>query len=134
LLSRIRAFFRDIRTWHEDHETAWAQCRTPGHDGLTLFQRDCERRVLAALEARGLSLSNRRIEELRGSGDEDTEPMIVGEIPVLGAKLWIYADQTDITTQTEELRLEEWDTKTPAEHFAAVEEFVLSLPRVEGAA
>jgi hypothetical protein len=58
----------------------------------------------------------------------EAERFIVAEVPGLSATVWIYFDQTDIRAPTRELRLEEWATKTPEDHYRLVREFVASLP------
>ena len=128
-----------------EHEAAWAGFTDPDPSGLSQLQRECERRLAEVLASRGLSLRNRRIEE------DPLEPyqapsttrearnrgcMIVADMPELGAEVWISGDQTDISSPSDELRLEEWDTKTPDEHYETVVSFVRSLPLIadEGAA
>ena len=141
MLSRVRRWFHDVRSWNAEHRAAWATCTDPGADGFTPLQRECERRLAEVLASRGLLLLNRRIEadplgpyQAPSSTGEAQTPgcMVVAEITELGATVWLYRDQTDIRTSSKELRLEEWDTKTPEQHYDAVVAFVGSLPLVSG--
>jgi len=110
------------------HEARWAGFVDAKHDGLTELQHECERRLVEELASRGLSLQNRRIEPDLGPNRD--ESMVVAEVPELEAQIWFYPDQTDISTPKQNLRLEEWDTKTPEEHFETVVSFIRSLQAV----
>ncbi len=116
-------------TQRASHEARWAGFVDVRPDGLTELQRECERRLAEELASRGLSLRNRRIES--DVGPNRDESMIIAEVPELDARVWLYPDQTDIVTPQKKLRLEEWDTLTPEEHFETVVSFVSSVQVVK---
>ena len=121
MLERIRHFIRSQRDWHASHKKAWASRSTPGPDGLTLFQSECERVIVKALASRGLALSDRQI-------DPESKEFVTAAVPEIGVALWIYSDQTEIRSPGESLNLEAWDTKNPEEHYDRVADFVARLP------
>ena len=135
MLSRLRQWFRDVGTYNTRHREAWSGLTDVAADGYSPFQHDCERRLTGALSLRGFELRNRRIEpDALQPGFAPTAEAglpgctIVAEVRELRAQIWLSCDQTMISTPTAELNLEEWDTRTPAEHYAMVEEFVANLP------
>lgn len=128
MLERIKHWFGSFSTSRAEHEAAWSAVREPGPDGFSAHQRDCERELQAALELRGLSLQNRRVELVRPTLKDPKEALVYAEVPQLGAEIWVSASQTDIDTPGKSLRLEEWDCRTPAEHVRIVRDFVESLP------
>ena len=129
MLKRLRAWLDKNRKWNEEHRRTWEGVTDPGPDGLSPFQRDTEALVRAALRERGLELAGRELVRTEG----DAENYIVADIPRLAAKIWIYRDQTDVVTPTSELRLEEWDARTPDEHRARVIDFIRCLQASEDA-
>jgi hypothetical protein len=70
-----------------------------------------------------LTITSREIVRTRGG----VEDHIVAEVLELEAKMWIYRDQTDVVTPKAQLRLEEWDARTPEAHRAKVVAFLDSL-------
>ena len=122
MLGKVLAWLTEQRQWNADHKRAWAGAAEPGPDGLSRLQRDTEAAVRALLKERGLDLVNREL--VRTGGPED---YIVADVPALQAKVWIYSDQTDVETPTADLRLEEWDARTPEEHLEKVLAFLRSL-------
>jgi hypothetical protein len=134
MLERIRKYLRDAKRAKAEHESAWAHVLSTRPDDSTPFQAECLRRVEAVLESRGLELSNRR----SGVADVPWEPasqlLVFADVPVLGAELWFYKDQTNISAPEREFRLEHYDVRDPSEYYERLESFVLSLPLVEGAA
>ncbi len=126
MLSRIRRFVRDEKQWHSDHRSSWSGMVEPGPDGMTQFQGECERAIVETLSDRGLSLRERTVEG-------DSERFVVAQVPELSATVWIYSNQTDIDAPGQELRLEQWDTRTPEDHYERVLAFLSGLPLVEEA-
>jgi hypothetical protein len=77
--------------------------------------------VRQALLSRGLSLANERI-------DGETERYVVADVPDLGVELWVYLDGACATSPSGDLRLEEWDTRSPDEMCQRVAEFLRTVP------
>jgi len=123
---RLRNAVRSWRNWRKDHDEAWAPYLKADPDGLNRFQKETERRLVQVLMLRGLSLRGRRLE-----ARPDYEPdvggasfWILAEIPELGADVLIYEDQTEVASDRKEIRLEQWDAKTPEEHIQFAEELL----------
>lgn len=123
MLRRFRAWLEKERRWKDEHRRAWAGVAEPGPDGLSSFHGDTEAAIQAALQDRGLTITSREIVRTRGG----VEDHIVAEVLELEAKMWIYRDQTDVVTPKAQLRLEEWDARTPEAHRARVVAFLDSL-------
>jgi hypothetical protein len=123
MLKRLRNWLAENRAWNEEHRRTWAGVAEPGPDGLSSFQRETEARVLAVLESRGMQLAKRRLVPT----ERNAEDYIVAEIPALNARISIYRDQTNVSSPAGNLRLEEWDARTPQEHHSKVVEFLASL-------
>ena len=111
----------EARRWRKAHELAWEGLDEPGEDGLTPFQREMEPRALEVLEHRGAAVTDRRV-----LGDDESYVLL--NIASLNAQIWIYQTEAHVNTYDLGLRLEEWDTKTPEEHYTRVTEFLESLP------
>ena len=129
MFRRLRTWFAENKQWNQDHREGWMGLTEPDSGGLSPFQRGTEIRVRDILQRRGLYLVNRRVIPM---GD-DGEHYVVAEILPLEAKIWMYSDQTDVSSPMGELRLEEWDARTPEDHYARVTEFLESLPEPGGA-
>jgi len=97
---------------------------TPDPDGFSPFQRGTEIRVRDVLQQRGLTLAERHVVPTPGDGGS----FIAARIPGLSAEIWMHLDQTDIVSPNGQLRLEEWDARTPEEHYAKVVQFLQKLP------
>ena len=125
VLSVLLAFppwrWAEARHWNREHRRAWEGFDHPGPDGLTPFQVGMEARVLDVLEHRGAPVTDRRV-----LGDEESYVLV--NVASLNAQVWIYETEAHVNTYDLELRLEEWDTKTPEEHYSRVTEFLESLP------
>lgn len=121
MLRIVRQWIRQHREWMADHRKSWAGAGDAGPDGLSAFQRQCMEAVRRTLSSRGMSLANERIEG-------ETERYVVAGVPDLGAELWVYLDGACATSPLGEMRLEEWDTRSPDEMCDRVAEFFRTLP------
>jgi hypothetical protein len=120
LLSLIRNRSRRI----VEHEAIWAPVRARRADGLTNFQAECEKRLLAAAAARSLAVEGRVV-----AGTND--PYVTGRLPAIGGTFWIHADGAQVECPNEELRLEDWDVKDPAELYDQVQTFISKAPALD---
>jgi hypothetical protein len=121
VLSRLISFVTGRGRSVVEHEAIWAPARALGPDGLTHFQAECEKRLLAAAVARSITIEGRQV---AGRG----ERFITGRIPRLGGAFWIYADGADIKCPDKRLRLEDWDVRDPEELYSLVVDFITKAP------
>lgn len=123
MLRKLRDWLAKNRQWNEEHERAWSGIVDPGPDGLSAFQRETEALVQATLSKWGMHLVDRRLIRTQGDAANHVE----ARIPALGVEIWIFRDQTDISSGAAQLRLEEWDAKTPEEHHDRVIAFLTKV-------
>ena len=95
--------------------------------GVNAFQERCESQLIAALADRGLRLDHRRL-------DEREEPSITADVSGAGITVWIHPDTVEaFAGESEIVRIEEWDRRTPDELLRDyVERVTTALSRSEG--
>lgn len=121
MLRSIRQWIQRQKEWSTDHRTSWAGAGDAGPDGLSPLQRQCMEAVRQALSIRGIPLANERIEG-------DMERFVVADVPDLGAVVWIYLSGACAMAPSGEMRVEEWDTRSPDEMCQRVADFLRTLP------
>jgi hypothetical protein len=109
VVGRIARWWRESREFHREHESAWSGHRLPLNGGLSLFQQECESRLVDALGKQGFTLVDR---ELRGV----TERYVQARIDGTDLTVWIYLDGAEVSSPSGAVaRLERWDAKTPGD-------------------
>lgn len=120
MIRRMRQWIRRQQEWSADHRTSWSGTGNAGPDGLSRFQQQCMDVISRVLSGRGMSLANERMEG-------ETERFVVVEVPALGAVVWIYVDGVCATSPSGEMRIEEWDTRSPDEMCQRIADFLRAL-------
>lgn len=110
---RLPEWFPGVRT-RRLHDHAWAAELTRAPDGLTLFQHRAEADVLARVRSFGGTLASRTVESPDATDDEG-ERWVVLRLSHPALEVWIFADQANISTDSADLRIEQWDASTPEE-------------------
>lgn len=108
MFKRLLNWISKAREWNQEHHDAWKLARIPGPDGFSPFQKECERRLNAALAEIESEVTDRTIEGT-------TDHYISGKLGGTEFEFWIYTDGVQISGPRLDYIAEHWDARTPEE-------------------
>lgn len=124
---RFRRWLADNRDWNRQHRQAWSGVTSPGPGGLSVFQERCESALTREIRSAGLAIVERTIQPL-----ERNETLLYIRLTPGDLDVWICSAGAQFGYRTGDVRLEEWDARTPDELISEVTAGVVKMARRQG--
>lgn len=129
MFSRLQDWYREHKAWKRDHAATWAGWTESGASGLSRFQEACEPAIQAALSSDGRDYVEREV-----IPTSEGWSAVYGKISDTAIEIWLYPDGVGFLGDGIDVRLEEWDARTPEElkedAVAHAKRLLQDLPRV----
>jgi hypothetical protein len=108
MFRRLAGWWSANKRWNREHKVAWQGAAALDAEGLSAFQRECERQLAERL-VRVNSGVGKREHHLRSDGGSDLIVTLAGT----QIRAWIYEDGASLKGPGVDIRFEEWNALTP---------------------